>query len=184
MRKLYMFNFVSLDGFFEGTRKWDLSWHNVDDEFQEYAIGQLDAIGHLLFGRVTYEGMAAYWTAADAMKDDPIVAGKMNSIPKIVFSRTLKEASWGNTRLVSTDARMEVQTLKAQPGKDIAIFGSAKLASGLTREGLIDEYRIMVNPVLIGEGTPLFEKVGKNIRLKLDGVKTFNSGNVLLTYIR
>jgi dihydrofolate reductase len=182
MRKLYMFNFVTLDGFFEGTNKWDLSWHNVDEEFQEYAIGQLDATDTLLFGRVTYEGMASYWTTTDAMKNDPIVAGKMNSLPKIVFSATLKEAAWNNTRLVSKDAPKVVRELKALPGKDIAIPGSAKLASGLMQENLIDEFRVMINPVVLGRGNPLFNDIDKTRRLKLTATRTFKSGNVLLFY--
>jgi dihydrofolate reductase len=181
MRKLYMFNFVTLDGFFEGTNKWDIRWHNVDEEFQEFAIGQLDATDTILFGRVTYEGMAAYWTTVDVMKNDPIMAGKMNSLPKIVFSATLKEAAWNNTRLVSKDAPQVVRELKTRPGKDIAILGSAKLASGLMRENLIDEFRIMVNPVVLGKGEPLFANM-ENLKLKLRGIKTFNSGNVLLNY--
>lgn len=182
MRKLYLFNFVTLDGFFEGAGKWELDWHNVDEEFQEFAIGQLNETDLLLFGRVTYEGMAGYWTTPDALKNDPIVAGKMNSIPKIVFSRTLKEASWNNTRLIKENVAEEVLKLKSQPGKDIGILGSAALASTLIRQSLIDEYRIMLNPVVLGSGMPLFEGVENRMTLRLLRSRSFKSGNVLLCY--
>lgn len=182
MRKIYLFSLVTLDGFFEGARKWELDWHNVDEEFQKFAIDQLNATDLLLFGRVTYEGMAAYWTTPDAMKNDPVVAGKMNSIQKIVFSTSIKEASWNNTRLIKEDVAEEVSKLKAQPGKDIGILGSAKLVSGLIQQNLIDEYRIMVNPVVLGEGRPLFEGFGKKIGLRLLRTRSFKSGNILLYY--
>ncbi len=186
MGRIYMFNFVSLEGYFEGAGRWEIGWHRpgVDDEFQEFAIRQLNGTELLMFGRVTYEGMASYWSSPDAMKNDPVVAEKMNGLPKIVFSRTLKEANWNNTRLIAGNAAEEAAKAKNEIHGVIAILGSAKLSAGLIREGLIDEFRIMVNPVLIGKGTALFEEIGKNIRLKLEDVKTFKSGNVLLTYIR
>ena len=180
-KKLFSFNMMTLDGFFEGSSKWDLSWHNVDDEFNEFAIAQLNEIGTLLFGRVTYEGMASYWSSPDALKDDPVVAGLMNRIPKIVFSRTLKKAEWENTKLVTDKAVEEISKLKKQSDKDIAIFGSANLMSGLMRMDLIDEHRVMINPVILGSGTPLFQTKDK-LTLKLLKTKTFNNGNILLYY--
>jgi len=180
-KKLFSFNMMTLDGFFEGPSKWDLSWHNVDDEFNEFAIAQLNEIGTLLFGRVTYEGMASYWSSPDALKDDPVVAGLMNRIPKIVFSRTLKKAEWENTKLVTDKAVEEISKLKKQSDKDIAIFGSANLMSGLMRMDLIDEHRVMINPVILGSGTPLFQTKDK-LTLKLLKTKTFNNGNILLYY--
>lgn len=181
MKKLFSFNMITLDGFFEGSSKWDLSWHNVDGEFNEFAIAQLNEIGTLLFGRVTYEGMASYWSSPDALKDDPIVAGLMNRIPKIVFSKTLAKAEWENTKLVGDNVVEEISRLKKQSDKDVALFGSASLMSELMRMDLIDEHRVMVNPVILGSGNPLFQTKDK-LLLKLLKTKTFNNGNVLLYY--
>jgi dihydrofolate reductase len=182
MRTLYLFNMVTLDGFFEGPAKWEIGWHNVDAEFNEFAIDQLNATDLLLFGRVTYEGMASYWPTPAAIEDDPEVAGKMNSIAKIVFSRTLEKADWNNTRLINSNIVEEVLKLKRQPGKDMALFGSAALASTFIKHGLIDEYRIMVNPIVLGKGTPLFRGISDQFKLKLLSARTFKSGNVLLCY--
>ncbi len=172
---------VSLDGFFEGPNH-ELDWHNVDAEFNEFAISQLNDIGTLLFGRVTYQIMASYWPTSAGIKDDPIVAGKMNSMAKIVFSKTLEKTEWNNTRLVKKGAPEEILKLKQQPGKDIAIFGSSDLAVTLIPHGLIDENRIMVNPVVLGSGKPLFKGINGKLSLKLLKTKTFKSGNVLLYY--
>jgi len=181
LRKLILFNLVTLDGFFAGP-DGDISWHNVDEEFNEFAIQQLDTIGALLFGRVTYEVMASYWPTPIALEDDPVVAGKMNSLPKFVFSRTLEKVYWQNTRLVNENAPDEVSRLKEEPGKDLFIFGSADLASTFTQYGLIDEYRIMVNPVVLGQGAPLFPELNQSLHLKLLNARVFSSGNVLLYY--
>lgn len=172
---------VSLDGFFEGSSKWDLSWHNVDKEFNDFAIAQLNETGTLLFGRVTYEGMAGYWASPDAAKNDPVVAGLMNQIPKIVFSKTLDKAEWNNTRLVKDRVADEISKLKKQSDKDLAIFGSANLMSKLMRMNLIDEHRVMVNPVILGNGSPLFLTKDK-LNLKILKTRAFRNGNVLLTY--
>lgn len=182
MRTLYLFNMVTLDGFFEGPNRGEIGWHNVDEEFNNFAIDQLNATGLLLFGRVTYEGMASYWPTPAAIKDDPEVAEKMNSIPKIVFSKKLERADWSNTKLIKSNVVEEVSKLKEQPGKDIAIFGSADLASTFTQHGLIDEYRIIVNPVVLGKGTPLFSEIKNRLSLNLLKTKSFKSGNVLLCY--
>ncbi len=181
MREIFVFNMVTLDGFFEGPNH-ELDWHNVDAEFNEFAISQLDEIGLLLFGRVTYQMMASYWPTPLAIKDDLIVAGKMNSLPKVVFSKSLEKADWNNTRLIKKDVPEEVLKLKQLPGKDIAIFGSSNLAVTLIPHGLIDEFRIMVNPVILGSGTPLFKGIRDKLNLKLLRTKTFKSGNVLLYY--
>jgi dihydrofolate reductase len=182
MRKVFLFNMTTLDGFFEGPNQ-DISWHNVDEEFNDFAIEQLNEIGTLLFGRVTYEGMASYWPTESAIKSDPEVAGLMNSIPKIVFSRTLDKAEWNNTKLVKGNTAEEVLKLKQQPGKDIAIFGSSDLAVTLVEQGVIDEYRIIVNPVFLGGGTPLLKGIRDKLNLKLLKTRTFKSGNVLLYYV-
>jgi dihydrofolate reductase len=172
---------VSLDGFFEGPNR-ELDWHNVDQEFNEFAIDQLNSLDFLLFGRVTYEMMASYWPTPAALRDDPIVAGRMNALPKIVISKTLDKAEWNNTRLMKDHIAEEIGKLKQQPGKDMAIFGSSDLATSLTELGLVDEYRIMVNPVVLGAGKPLFKGIPGRLQLKLVKTKTFHNGNVLLYY--
>ena len=182
MRKVFLFNMTTLDGSFEGLNQ-DISWHNVDEEFNDFAIEQLNEIGMLLFGRITYQGMASYWPTEFAIKDDPGVAGLMNSVPKVVFSRTLDKAEWNNTKLVKENISEEVLKLKQQPGKDIAIFGSSDLAVTLAEQGLIDEYRIIVNPVFLGGGTPLLKGIKDKLHLKLLKARTFKSGNVLLYYV-
>ncbi len=181
MRKVFLFNMVTLDGFFEGPNQ-DISWHHVDEEFNEFALNQLNEIGTLLFGRVTYQGMASYWPTEFAKSSDPVVAGLMNSLPKIVFSKTLDKAEWNNSRLLKENAAEEVSKLKQQSGKDIAIFGSSNLAVTLAEHGLIDEYRMIVNPVFLGHGTPLLKGIRNKLDLKLLKARTFESGNVLLYY--
>lgn len=181
MRKLFAFNMVSLDGFFEGPNQ-DINWHNVDEEFNEFAIEQTSAVGVLLFGRVTYQLMESYWPTADALKNDPVIAGLMNSLPKIVFSRTLEKAEWNNTRIVKENIEQEILNLKKQPGKDVAVFGSANLLSTLMQKDLVDEHRVIVNPVLLGNGNPLFKSMDEKINLRLLKTRTFHSGNVLLCY--
>ena len=182
MRTLYLFNMVTLDGFFEGATKGEIDWHNVDAEFNDFAIDQLNATDLIIFGRVTYEGMASYWPTPMAIENDPVVAGKMNAIAKVVISRNLKKAEWNNTRLIKSNIVDEIMSLKKQPGKDMAIFGSADLASTFINHGLIDEFRIIVNPILLGNGSPLFKKMSQRIKLKLAKARTFKSGNVLLIY--
>jgi dihydrofolate reductase len=172
---------ITLDGFFEGPNQ-DISWHNVDDEFNEFAIDQLNEVDTLLFGRVTYQGMASYWPTEFAISSDPIVARLMNGLPKIVFSKTLDKAEWNNSRLVNENIVEEVLKLKGQPGKNIAIFGSSDLAVTLAEHGLIDEYRIIVNPVFLGSGTSLLKGIKDKLNLKLLKARTFKSGNVLLYY--
>ena len=120
MRRVFMFNMVTLDGFFEGPNH-EIDWHNVDEEFNEFAIAQLNETDLILFGRVTYQMMASYWPMPFAIESDPEVAGKMNTIPKVVFSRTLDNAEWNNSRLVKANAAEEINRLKQQPGKDIIL---------------------------------------------------------------
>ena len=182
MRKVIYQNMVSLDGFFEGSNKWEIDWHVVGEEFNETAIAWLKSYDALIFGRVTYLGMASYWPTPEAVKNDPVVADLMNKIPKIVFSRSLEKAEWNNTRVVKGDVAEEIARLKSQPGKDMAIFGSADLASGLIQRDMIDEYRIFINPVVLGQGNPLFKGLQGRLHLKLVDSKIFKTGLVLLVY--
>lgn len=181
MRKLLVFNLVTLDGYFEGANT-DISWHNVDEEFNEYAIDMLNSVDTLLFGRVTYDLMASYWPTPEAIKNDPIVAGKMNAHPKIVFSRTLSKVEWNNTRLVKDIIDEEIRNMKKQPGKDMMILGSGSIMSEFAQRGLIDGYGIMVNPVVLGDGKPLFKGIKERFKLNLVKTRTFRNGNVLLYY--
>jgi dihydrofolate reductase len=172
---------TSLDGFFEGPNR-DITWHTVDEEFNQFAIEQLDEVGALLFGRVTYELMASYWPTAAAQADDPEVASRMNALPKAVFTKTLQNASWNNTRLIWENVAEEVTRMKAEAVGDVAVFGSAVLLSTLMRLNLVNEHRLIVSPVLLGSGTPLFKNLGWQVDLKLVKMRTFRSGNVLLCY--
>jgi dihydrofolate reductase len=181
MRKVIFQMMVTLDGLFEGPNR-EIDWHNVDDEFNQYAIELLSTVDTLLFGRVTYQLMADYWPSPSATKNDPIVADKMNNLSKIVFSRKLEKVDWKNTRLVKENIADEISRLKRQPGKDLAIFGSSDLALTFIQLGLIDEYRIIVNPVVLGNGKPLFKGIKGSLNLKLLRTRTFKSGNVLLYY--
>jgi dihydrofolate reductase len=172
---------ISLDGFFEGPNH-ELDWHNVDYEFNEFAITQLKDVDLLLFGRRTYELMASYWPTEVGKKNDPMVAELMNNTPKIVFSKTLRTADWVHTRLVKENAIKEVSKLKIQAGKDMAIFGSSDLSVTLLEAGLLDELRIMVNPIVLGEGKRVFQGLRNQLNLKLLRTRIFNSGNILLHY--
>ncbi len=180
-RKLISFNMMTLDGRFEGPGH-DINWHRVDEEFNDFSIEQLRSGDALIFGRVTYELMASYWPTPQALGDDPEVAGLMNSLPKLVASRTLSQAEWENTRLVKEDISGEIARLKALPGKDLFLFGSADLASTLIHDGLVDEFRIMLNPVVLGAGELLFKGIVEPFELKLVASRPFRNGNVLLSY--
>ena len=181
MRKIFAFIMTTLDGYYEGPNQ-EFDFWVVDEEFEEFSVEQLDEVDALLFGRVTYEGMAAYWPTPAAERDDPRVTAKMNGLSKIVVSRTLEKAEWANTRLIKEDVGQALRELKQQPGKDIAIFGSSDLTVSLLEMGLVDEVRIMVNPVVLGAGKSVFRTAGERISLKLMKSRPFDSGNVLLYY--
>jgi dihydrofolate reductase len=181
MPRLVVFNLMTLDGYIAG-RAGDISWHNVDAEFHEYAKKMSNSGSTLLFGRVTYQLMASYWPSAQALKDDPVVAQGMNSASKVVFSRTLSQAEWSNTRLVKEEMLAEVRKLKQQPGKDLAVLGSGSIVAQLAQAGLIDEYSILLNPVVLGEGKTMFDGVKDKLTLRLTATRTFGNGNVLLSY--
>ena len=181
MRKIFAFIMTTLDGYYEGPNQ-EFDFWVVDEEFNRFAAEQLNEAGTLLFGRVTYEGMAAYWPTPAAEQDDPKVAAKMNHLPKIVVSTTLAKAEWANTRIIRDDVGEQLSELKQQPGKDIAILGSSQLTVSLLKTGLVDEVRLMINPVVLGAGTSVFSAAGERISLKLLKTRPFDSGNVLLSY--
>ena len=183
MRKLIMWNVMTLDGYFEGNQNWDLSFHNLiwGHELEKLSIEQLQSADYLVFGRVTYEGMAAYWTnAAETAEQE--VAKLMNSIPKIVFSKTLKTADWNNTTIISDNASEEILKLKEQGGKDMYVFGSAKLSETFINDNLFDEYRIGIAPVILGNGRPLFKQGIASNNLSLVSTQPLTSGGVILKY--
>jgi dihydrofolate reductase len=161
MRKVILSNSVTLDGFFEGPNK-ELDWHIVDEEVKEYAKDLLNNVDTLLFGRVTYQLMADYWPAAatnsSTSKSDLEIADKMNNLPKIVFSKTLQEVKWNNSSLFKENIVEELPF------------------------GLIDEYRIILNPVVLGNGNPLFKGINEKQNLKLLKTRMFSSGVVILFY--
>ena len=186
MRKVLFFMFTTLNGYYTRGRDahdWsDIDWHNFDDQMSALSLEQIESVDTILFGRATYEGMASYWPTEAASADNPVITAKMNSLPKVVFSNSLPKADWSNTRLVRGDAADEVAKLKAQPGGDMIIYGSSDMAASLAARGLIDEYRIMVNPILLTAGKPVFKGLERDVPLKLLAAKPFSNGNVLLTY--
>ena len=184
MRRVISFMYVTLDGFHAGPAG-DIDWHVVDDEMNAYFIDQLTTMDTLLFGRVTYQGMASYWPTPATAVDNPIVTNMMNTLPKVVFSTTLDTVEWGtwtNIRLVRAQVAAEVARMKRLPGKDMVIMGSATLVQRFAAQGLMDEYRIVVNPVVLGRGQPFFAAFTDRLNLTLLEAKAFRCGNVLLRY--
>jgi dihydrofolate reductase len=188
VRKIYVFMSLSLDGCFEG-RDHDLSWHNVDDEFNKYAVGLLSDTDLFLYGRRTYELMESFWPGAadDATmsQDNLEIARLLNHTPKIVYSRTLERVeekkNWTNVRLENDFDPATIRRLKNEPGKAIGAGGS-ELAVTLLRAALIDECIFMMTPVVVGAGTPIFKGLDRSLELELIGSRTFKSGNVMLQY--
>ncbi len=185
MRKIILMMSVSLDGFIEGPER-QIDWHLVDHELHSHFNEQLRAMGGFLSGRVTHQLMAEFWPTADA---DPANAGPMaefariwREMPKIVFSRTLERADW-NTTIVREVVVEEVLALKAQPGGDLSL-GGADLAASFLRHDLIDEFRVYVHPIVLGQGKPLFPRSDAKINLRLAESRTFGNGVVLLRYQR
>ena len=178
MAKLIMWNLMTLDGFVEGPNR-DISWLSDvwGEELEQFSIEQLNAAGGLLFGRVTYEVMANHWPSATGE-----VADLMNAAPKYVFSRTVKKSGWNNTQMFGADVPETVARLKRDCAKDIFLFGSADLAGSLIPHGLIDEFRIAVNPIILGGGTPLF-KPGEKLKLKLVDSRPLSTGIMILRYV-
>jgi len=179
VRKLIMCNLVTLDGYFDGERSTDVSWHRYvwGDELERFSLESRSA-GTLLFERPTYESMAAHWSRATGE-----IADLINTIPKIVFSRTIKIAQWNNTQIVTSDPAESVARLKREPGKDLLVFGSATLPAALARRGLIDEYRLGVNPVVLADGNPLFKAKPRHARLQLLDATPSAAGGVVLRYV-
>lgn len=172
---------LTVDGYFEGPNH-DISWHNVDEEFNNFAIAQLDETDTLVFGKRTYDLMAGFWPTKQGMEAEPETAERMNRLRKIVFSHSLTKAAWHNTEVHSTDVGEVMRKLKSQPGKDIAVFGSSNLCITLLKEKVLDEVRVIINPIALGNGTSLFQGLDHPYKFTLTKSRTFNSGNILHVY--
>lgn len=179
MSKLIMWNLVTLDGYFEGEKNWDLSFHELvwGPELERRSLEQLNSAEALVFGRTTYEGMAAYWKSAKGE-----IADLMNKLPKIVCSTTLHSADWNNTTLINKNAAGELAALKAKAIKDLYVFGSANLSETLIRENVIDEYRICIAPVIAGKGRYLFASGLPERKLTLVSTQPLINGGIVVTY--
>lgn len=184
MRKLSAFNHVSLDGYFTDAHG-DFTWargDKSDKEFNDFVASNAKGGGQLLFGRKTYDLMARFWPTPMAAQHEPVVAERMNALSKVVFSRTLEKASWNNTMLVKGDLASAVRKLKAEPGDGMVILGSGNIVSQLAQEGLIDEYQVVLNPVVLGGGRTMFDGVKSKVNLDLVETRHFPSGKVFLRY--
>jgi dihydrofolate reductase len=179
MSKLILWNVMTLDGFFDGAQCWKLDWHQtvLNDEFHNIALEQLRGAEALLFGRVTYEGMAAYWQTANGE-----TAEYMNKLPKYVFSKTLQRADWANTTLIAGDAVAAVERIKERATCDLFVFGSGRLSAAFLEAELFDEVRIALAPVVIGHGQVLFGRGLNRISMKHLESRTLSNGCVILRY--
>lgn len=184
MRKIIVFNLISLDGYFAGP-DGNIDWHQVDNEFNKFAVEQTSSFGTIIFGRVTYDMFEEFWPKAlkdpKTSKDDRKIAQIIDDIDKIVFSKTRKNVTWKNSKLFKRIDPKEIKKLKQQKGSDMVIFGSGTIVQAMTNLGLVDEYRLMLNPVILGKGKSMFKDV-KKLDLKLFKTKVFKNGNVLLYY--
>lgn len=185
MRKLSVFNSISLDGYFTDKNS-DLSWAygRQDKEWTDFISSNASGDSEMLFGRVTYDMMKSYWPTPAAAENMPAVADGMNRASKVVFSRSVKVSDWQNTRFYSGDIVEEVRRLKSQDGPDMIIMGSGSIVQQLTDARLIDAYRFIVIPVVLGAGRTMFEKIKEPMELKRTGTREFSNGNVLMQYER
>jgi dihydrofolate reductase len=178
MRKLIMWNVVTLDGYFEGEKAWDLDFHQTvwGDELEKFTTEQLNTADMVIYGTKTYIGMADYWT-----KETDAKAKQMNDVPKAVCSRTLKNADWNNTTIVK-DAVAEIPKLKQDGDGNMLVFGSGELSASLMKANLFDEYRLCVAPVFLGKGRLLFKEGIPHQKLKLLKSQPLQTGGVILRY--
>jgi dihydrofolate reductase len=192
-----MFNWVTADGYFAGP-DGNLEWVVPDEEQAKAAAESIPGFDTVLFGRRTYELFEGFWrqavedsnTAPDPhrpgrrSREHRAIAIWLNEVTKLVFSRTLKDVTWRNSRLLHELDPREIEIMKSQPGKDMIVFGSGSIVSQLTQHGLIDEYQFVVCPILLGSGRPLLSGVSKSLRLNLLEAKAYQSGDVMLRYAR
>lgn len=182
MPRLAVFNTVSLDGYFTDANN-DMSWaHKQDAEWNAFVAGNAKGESRLVFGRVTYDMMASFWPTPMALERAAGVAERMNRLPKVVFSTTLDNATWNNTKLVKSDIVAEMRKMKKEPGPDMVILGSGTIVSQFTQEGLIDEFQLVVSPIVLGKGRSMFDGVKRRVPLKRTKTMSFDNGNVVLWY--
>lgn len=184
MRKLIVFNHVTLDGYFvdaNGGFNWARNG-NEDPEYSAFVAENASGGSELLFGRVTYGLMASYWPSAIADQHNPVVAKAMNSMAKVVFSRTLEKATWNNTKLVRGDIVAAVRKMKTEPGPGMAILGSGSIVAQLAPENLIDEYQMVLDPVALGNGRSMFHGIRQPLNLSLTRTRTFKNGKIFLCF--
>ena len=183
MQKLIVFNHVTLDGYFVDANG-GMAWAKAgsDPEFNAFAAENASGGGRLILGRITYELMIKYWPTPMAIKNDPIVAEGMNSTQKFVFSRTLDHATWNNTKILKNNLVEEIRRMKQEQGSGMAILGSGSLVAQLAPTGLIDEYQVVVNPIILGKGRTMFDGVKDALDLKLAKTRSFKSGKIYLCY--
>lgn len=181
MSKLSVFNFLTLNGYYKGLND-DISWHSHGSDEAEFAAEGAQTESILLFGRKTYEMMASFWPTPAGMEMNPAVAEGMNKSEKIVASRTLNAATWKNSRIIKGDMVKEIKKLKQTTNKDITVLGSGSIVTQLADAGLIDVFQFMVDPVALGDGTPLFKGLTRTLDLKLTKTKAFRSGVILAEY--
>lgn len=183
MRRLSAFLHVSADGYFAGPNG-DLSWahHEQDPEYKAFADENARRDSVLLFGRVTYQMMAGFWPSPMALEREPLMAKRMNETNKVVFSKTLDSAAWNNTKLLKGDAVDEARSLKQQDGPDLVILGSGTIVKTLAQAGLVDEFQLLITPVVLGAGRTTFEGIATKLELQLVSTRAFGNGKVLLCY--
>jgi dihydrofolate reductase len=183
MRKLSVFNSISLDGYFTDKND-DLSWvhKRQDKEWTDFISSNASGDSEMLFGRVTYEMMKAYWPTPAAAEQMPVVASRMNAAKKVVFSRTMKESDWQNTRFVSGDIEEEVRRMKSEDGPGLIVMGSGSIVAQLTDARLINEYQFVVTPVVLGSGRTMFDGIKEPMELQRTAIREFKNGNVLTQY--
>jgi dihydrofolate reductase len=181
MRKLIMWNVITLDGYFEGEKSWDLSFHEYvwGKELEKLSIEQLKSADMLIFGERTYKGMADYWTKAEG--DEGEIAEYMNKLPKVICSQKLKTAGWNNTTIVK-DAAVKIPELKQQGDGNLFVFGSGNLSESLMKAELFDEFRLCIAPVFLGKGRLLFNQGIPHKKLKLLETRPISNGGIIFRY--
>lgn len=181
MRKLSSYTFITLNGMYKAEGD-DISWHKHEQEEADMSERMLKLNNTLIFGRVTYEMMAYYWPSAMAQTSNPVVAKGMNDAEKIVISKKLKKAEWNNSRIIHTDMVDEIRKLKKTNGNDLTILGSGSIVNQLAEAGLIDEFQLLIDPIILSKGTPLFQGIKRQLNLNLIGSNVYKSGAVFLAY--
>jgi dihydrofolate reductase len=184
MRKIIASEFVSADGYIVGPNE-DMSWvmGNFNEEMGKYAGDLMESMDTVLLGRVTYQIMANAWP--NMTEEQSPGADKMNHVQKVVLSKTLQQAPWGKyvpATIISDDVEQKIRELKQKPGKNIVIYGSAKAVQSLVRSGLVDEFQLLVHPVFLGDGKPLFQQMGGQVKLRLTRTETYRNGVNVLYY--